>query len=134
MNNLADEVFSGRTETPITTNLLDETILFLSDVPKHIPRGKNGRPTHLSTVVRWKDRGIRGVRLEAVRLGGRWVTSLQALGRFVANVTATASPTLPPVTAPGTFRQQAGQDERALDRDGFHRPRQRPRRQFPSNS
>src|SRR5262245_36421156 len=114
MSNRADEVVSGRDEIPTTRSLLDETILYLTDVPKHIPPGKNGRPTHLSTVVRWKDRGVRGVRLEAVRLGGRWVTSREALARFVARVTATASPTPTPVTAPGELRRQADQDVRAL--------------------
>lgn len=36
-----------------------------------------------STVWRWTTRGIRGVRLESLTVGGRRYTSLQAFARFV---------------------------------------------------
>lgn len=44
--------------------------------------------THISTVHRWRLRGIQGIRLESIRVGGRRVTSLQALERFFARTTA----------------------------------------------
>ncbi len=37
---------------------------------------------HVSTLHRWRLRGIGGVRLETIRLGGRRFTSEQALTRF----------------------------------------------------
>lgn len=37
-----------------------------------------------STVTRWCMRGVRGVRLEAVRIGGAWHTTTQAVERFIA--------------------------------------------------
>jgi Protein of unknown function (DUF1580) len=70
-----------------TASLLEESLLYLSDVPCHLPLVRPGHRVHLSTIIRWKDRGVQGVRLEAVRLGGRWVTSREALARFVSGVT-----------------------------------------------
>lgn len=37
-----------------------------------------------STVIRWILRGCRGVRLQAIRLGGCWHTTVPAVERFVA--------------------------------------------------
>lgn len=67
--------------------LLGEHTVFLSEIPSRCPT-QAGRRVHLSTALRWVTRGVRGVRLEAVRLGGRWVTSLEALDRFAARLTA----------------------------------------------
>jgi hypothetical protein len=43
--------------------------------------------THPSTLMRWRTRGIQGIRLEAVRVGGHWMTSRQAIQRFVSAIT-----------------------------------------------
>jgi len=52
-----------------------------------------GRRPHISTVWRWGQKGVRGVKLEIVRVGGRAYVSLGAIDRFVsatsAGVTAT---------------------------------------------
>jgi hypothetical protein len=69
-----------------SASLLRETTIYLLDLPQHDPRSRNGRPIHYTTALRWAQRGIRGVRLEAVRLGHRWVTSLEALDRFAARL------------------------------------------------
>lgn len=39
---------------------------------------------HPATIWRWIQRGCRGVRLEATKDGGSWVTSAQAVARFRA--------------------------------------------------
>ena len=39
-------------------------------------------PPHVATVRRWARRGVRGVCLETVRLGGRLYTSAEAMDRF----------------------------------------------------
>jgi Protein of unknown function (DUF1580) len=78
-----------------TAALLDEGLLYLSEIPRHLPSTLLGRRVHLSTVIRWRTRGVGGVRLEAVRLGGRWVTSREALARFTAAVTAASRSTTP---------------------------------------
>ena len=41
----------------------------------------------VSTVHRWRSRGIRGVTLETARLGGKRVTTREALSRFHQRVT-----------------------------------------------
>jgi hypothetical protein len=41
-----------------------------------------GRP-HVSTLVRWAMRGVRGRRLETVVIGGRRFTSVEAIRRFI---------------------------------------------------
>src|SRR4051794_8499124 len=109
-----DQTLSRLDGTPTVPSLLDETVVYLSDVPGHIPPGKDGRRTHLSTVVRWKDRGVRGVRLEAVRLGGRWVTSLEALARFAARVTEVVTPLSPARPTAAARERHHEQVDRAL--------------------
>ena len=47
-----------------------------------------GRP-HVSTLIRWSARGIRGIRLETVIVGGRRFTSLEAIHRFLEALNAT---------------------------------------------
>lgn len=41
-----------------------------------------GQP-HLSTVIRWSRKGVQGVKLETVLVGGRRFTSLEAIDRFI---------------------------------------------------
>ena len=61
--------------------LLDEQIVSFSDAARHLPR-VDGRKPHPSTIWRWARKGIQGVHLETRRIGGRFVTSLEALERF----------------------------------------------------
>jgi len=55
---------------------------------------------HLSTVIRWVTKGTRGVRLEAVMLGGRRMTTVENVERFVdaSSQNANNSPILPVVS------------------------------------
>ena len=50
----------------------------------------NGGPVHVSTMHRWRMRGVRGVKLESVLRGGIWHTSDQAIARFFVATTAAA--------------------------------------------
>ncbi len=73
-------------------SILSETTLSLADAVCRLPRGRDGNPICFSTVFRWAMRGIiapsgERVRLEAIRLGGRWITSHEALQRFVERLT-----------------------------------------------
>jgi hypothetical protein len=79
--------------------LLAETPLSLTEVCRKLPVGLGGSELHLSTVLRWCTVGVKSpdgtvVRLEAVRVGKRWVTSAEALNRFIDRITPTyAKPT-----------------------------------------
>jgi hypothetical protein len=90
-------------------NLSTETILPLSLAAKRVPASRNGRKTHLSTLLRWILQGVDGIRLEGVRLGGRWVTSQEALQRFAEALT-------PDLTANPRTSRSPGARERADDR------------------
>lgn len=68
-----------------------ETIVTFSQLARRLPRRRKSRPTHVSTVHRWRQRGVGGIRLEAVRLGGMWVTSLEAYARFCEALTRQAT-------------------------------------------
>lgn len=71
---------------PLPPILTDRHHIYLTDVPDYAPPGPNGRKTHISTCLRWRDRGVRGVKLEAFRWGNRWVTSMEALSRFIGRI------------------------------------------------
>ena len=64
---------------------------------------------HISTLHRWRLKGINGIKLESVLIGGRRMTSLEAVERFVHGVTAAANGERPPARTP---RQR----ERAIER------------------
>lgn len=59
-----------------------EELIPLRDVPKLLPRRPNGKRLHISAVYRWKERGVNGMKLETVKVGGTTYTSLEALKRF----------------------------------------------------
>jgi Protein of unknown function (DUF1580) len=59
-----------------------EQVLPLSQLAKRLPWRRGGRPVHPSTLHRWRQPGIRGIRLECIRLGGAWHSSVEALQRF----------------------------------------------------
>jgi hypothetical protein len=68
---------------------LAESLLVLSLAAREVP-GSSGNGVHNSTVWRWALRGIRGIRLETVVIGGVRYTSREALDRFIRATTAAA--------------------------------------------
>ena len=64
-------------------DLDSETPLSLVEAAKSLP----GRP-HISTLHRWRQRGVRSVRLETFMAGGRRFTTREALNRFMDRITA----------------------------------------------
>jgi hypothetical protein len=82
---------------------------------EELPPARSGKKCHLSTIIRWATRGARGpsgdlVRLEAARLGNRWVSTREALARFMERLTPAAghpSSAPPPTPRTPTQRQHA---------------------------
>jgi hypothetical protein len=64
-------------------DLQTETLVPLTQAGARLPH----RP-HGSTLRRWAYRGVAGVVLETVKLGGRRFTSAEALRRFADRLTA----------------------------------------------
>lgn len=69
----------------MSINLEQEDLLSLTEAAKILPK-INGRKPAVSTLWRWCYRGLRGVRLDYLRMGRKVVTSSQALRRFFADL------------------------------------------------
>jgi hypothetical protein len=94
-------------------DLTTESPIPLAAAAALIPPARNGRRTHLSTLLRWVLRGAKGpdgapVRLEAVRIGGRWMTTRAALQRFTERLTPRLDGAPPPAARSDSARRQAG--------------------------
>lgn len=91
-----------------------EKALSLEDVSHLLPPNANGARVNVSTLTRWILKGIntsRGrVKLDAARVGRRWVTSHEALARFVEQLT----PQLDQAEAPAP--RSPAKRERAAER------------------
>jgi hypothetical protein len=57
-------------------------------IPFQRASGKIPGNPHISTIHRWRLRGVRGARLESVLVGNTRYTSIQAISRFVAALNA----------------------------------------------
>ena len=71
-----------------------ERTVSLEQAAKSLP-GWNGRSINASTVWRWIVHGTRAIDgtvvcLEAIKVGGRWITTLEALDRFLSASNARA--------------------------------------------
>jgi hypothetical protein len=95
-----------------------ETTFPLTDVPKHLPPRSGGKRVHVATPFRWASRGVRGIRLEVVRLGGRTYTSEEALLRFFQRISTTTAAKSIETAAVATPLRNEGIKER-LKNAGF---------------
>lgn len=68
-----------------------ERLISLAEAARSLPGGA----VHVATVHRWRLRGIRGIRLPSVLVGGIRYTSREALVWWFAAVTAVADGTVP---------------------------------------
>ncbi|MEZ6126637.1 MAG: DUF1580 domain-containing protein [Planctomycetaceae bacterium] len=74
----------------MTIDVNEETIITFSQLARSLPCRRNHRPVHVATIHRWRSRGLKGIRLESVKVGGAWHTSQEAFARFTARLTAHA--------------------------------------------
>lgn len=77
-------------------NIFEEDCLSISQLCKILPVGRNGKRPTFSTVWRYVLEGAKlpngeRVKLEAVRFGGKWVSSKQAAQRFVEALSSAAA-------------------------------------------
>jgi hypothetical protein len=90
-----------------------ETLISLIDAARLLPPGRRGRPVTLSCLLRWVLTGVRTpsgvVRLDAMRLGGRWLTSREALQRFAEKQTPNLTEQASPAPRPPAARERAVQ-------------------------
>ncbi|HLN27616.1 MAG TPA: DUF1580 domain-containing protein [Gemmataceae bacterium] len=86
-----------------------ETLLPLAKAAKRIPPARDGKRCHASTILRWILKGSAGVKLEAIRLGGRWLTSVEALQRFAEQLTPNVNADPPPRPRSAKARERRSQ-------------------------
>ena len=99
-----------------------ETLIGLRDAAKGLPPARQGRPVSFQCLLRWVLDGARDphghkVRLEAIRLGGRYVTSKEALQRFAERLTPSANDRPPEPTVKQRSRR-AENAKRELEKMG----------------
>ena len=85
------------------SNLLHEHLISLGQVARRIPPYR-GCKTNPSTIFRWLRDGVKlpngtSLRLEGIRLAGRWLTSQEAVDRFLAEQNAACNPNAEPSVA-----------------------------------
>lgn len=75
--------------------LTSEKLITFRELIQSLPK-RDGRSVHISTIHRWRSRGSKGVRLEAIRVGGSWLTSHEAFQRYCDRLTALTTEPTPP--------------------------------------
>ncbi|AWM37122.1 hypothetical protein GobsT_49540 [Gemmata obscuriglobus] len=103
---MAETVSEAASALPVLAEIQVGAGLSLSAAGRLFPGHRGGASVDPSTVFRWVTKGARAgegrvVKLEAARVGGRWLTSREAVARFVAALTEAATPAVTPV-APTT--------------------------------
>jgi hypothetical protein len=105
-------------------NLTTETSLRLNEAARLVGNGRGGKPTHISTVLRWILKGVKApsgeiVRLEGLRVGSRWVTTREALQRFATRLTPDLDTKQVTPVSSAARRKAAERAERELARNGI---------------
>jgi len=91
--------------------MTNESLLPLVDAVEQA----TGRRPHLSTCLRWCTRGSRGVRLESRVLGGRRLTSVPAVIRYMdATTNASVGGMVKPIATPRQQDVAAQRDAKKL--------------------
>ncbi len=66
----------------MSLDILSEDLLTIKQAAKEVPRPVGKKPLHYATAWRWAHRGLRGHKLETVRVGSQLMTSRQRLHAF----------------------------------------------------
>jgi hypothetical protein len=110
----------------MTIDFATEPLIPLNQATIHVPRRRRGRRTSVSTLHRWAARGLRGIVLETLQVGGTKCTSVAALQRFFERLSVLNADDAQ-VSKVGCSNQQPRQEvERELDQR-WQRNRRRPR-------
>jgi hypothetical protein len=103
------------------TEVVAGDALTLSAAARLLPSHRGDGRVSATTIWRWITAGTRTsdgrtFRLEAARVGGRWLTSRAALARYAAALTPAANPTPTPSTPTRTPAARRKASERAAAR------------------
>ena len=76
-------------------DLSKEEVFTLPTATRYVPQ-LNGRTPHASTLWRWCRKGVQGIHLEYIKVGGTICTSKEALSRFFNAVAEADEENFPP--------------------------------------
>ena len=97
----------------------NEKLLTLARATRYLPKGRANKPVHVATLHRWAGPyGVRGVRLETIRIGGIRYTSEEALTRFISRCSSD-EPTVLPAEPSKRHQRQIDKAERELAEAGI---------------
>jgi hypothetical protein len=94
-------------------DLTNEQLLTFPEAARLLPG-----QVHVSTLHRWRLRGVRGNKLASLLVGGRRVTSAQAIQRFADGVTAARDGSPLPVRTPNQRQNDIARAELELQQVG----------------
>jgi hypothetical protein len=111
----------------VAANLLSETLISFSEAARLIPAYRGQGRCNPSTIFRWATIGITApsgerVFLEVIRLGGRYLTTREALERWAHRLTPTrddAEPTRPTPRTPGRRQRESERAAKQLEKAGI---------------
>ena len=96
-----------------------ENLISLADVPGHLPDRRGGKRPHVSCIYRWCQKGVRGIKLEVLQIGGTKCTSLKALQRFFERLSAAGNGEAPPVRTVGQRQRASEKADAELAKAGW---------------
>lgn len=101
------------------SHILNETVISIKAAAAQFPGRGPGKKLAFSTIWRWIFTGVRAadgqvVRLEAARLGARWVTSREAILRFSARLTQSTEDEPPAIRTPAARKRDSDCAAKAL--------------------
>ena len=99
-------------------DISSEAVVTLTEATHHLPRRRKGKRPAVSTIFRWAQHGLRGVRLETIQVGGTKCTSIEALQRFCERLTHGNGSAPESPRSPARRRRAAESAERELERQG----------------
>ena len=110
------------TTKTLTEMILDEGAVGLSELARLVGRFRGGRQTSPSTLTRWILEGVRlpdgkVLKLEAVRIHSRWMSSRPRLIEFIERQQPTPAPVAPP-RSPAARRKAAEAAAKLLEAAG----------------
>ncbi len=103
----------------MSIDILGEKLVSFRQIAASLPTRRRNRPIAVSTIYRWRRPGLRGVRLDAVRIGGAWHTSWEAFARFCEQMTAAEQVETFPVTTTDREKRSHESVDSELAADGW---------------
>lgn len=118
-------LIESRESISMAINAFSEKLLTLAEAACHIPP-INGKKPHVATIWRWIRKGITGIKLEHLKLGGRIVVSEESLQRFFTAIAAAEEQEFnsslvlkhAPLSPQAHREKEISRSEAALDRRG----------------